>query len=121
MYAKHRSLGHHGHNELWKRLSRLAQTPTHGVVVATCIALGLYLILILFLHFWTPETHIDWSTIELQDVHFPESFAWGVATVRHQIEGMNTNNWSQFEEAKDLQRSGDACDHWNRWKSQIST
>ena len=84
-----------------------------------CIALGLYLILILFLHYRTPETHIDWSTIELQDVHFPESFAWGVATASHQIEGRNTNNWSQFEDTKDLQRSGDACDHWNRWKTDF--
>ena len=81
-----------------------------------CVAACVYLILTLLLHYWTPETHIDWSAIDLQDVNFPETFAWGVATASHQIEGGNTNNWSQFENAKDLQRSGDACEHWGRWE-----
>ena len=81
-----------------------------------CVAVCVYLIVTLLLHYWTPETHIDWSTIDLQDVNFPETFAWGVATASHQIEGGNTNNWSQFENANDLQRSGDACEHWDRWE-----
>ncbi len=52
------------------------------------------------------------------------SFLWGVATAAHQIEGNNVNSdyWvmehvpgSYFKE-----RSGDACDSWNRWREDIA-
>src|SRR5688572_9917573 len=52
---------------------------------------------------------------------FPEGFRWGVATAAHQIEGGNTaNDWWDFENRPDstvAQRSGQACDSWNRWRA----
>jgi len=51
-------------------------------------------------------------------------FLWGVATAAHQIEGSNINSdyWvmehvsgTYFKE-----RSGDACDSWNRWPEDIA-
>ena len=51
-------------------------------------------------------------------------FMWGVATAAHQIEGNNVNSdyWvmehvsgSYFKE-----KSGDACDSWNRWSEDIA-
>jgi len=74
---------------------------------------------------------------------FPRSFYWGAATASHQVEGNNTNDWSEWgkanagrlareseqnfrwnpnwkkfrSEATDPANyiSGDACDHWNRY------
>jgi len=42
---------------------------------------------------------------------------WGAATSSHQVEGNNVNNdWWQWEQnGKAKERSGRACDHWNRY------
>lgn len=60
---------------------------------------------------------------------YPEGFLWGSATSAHQVEGGCTNNnWSAFEHATDArgspriaggQRSGDACQHWDRFREDI--
>ncbi len=52
---------------------------------------------------------------------FPKYFLWGAATSSHQVEGNNTNNdWWQWEQTRDLQsRSGQACDHWNRFEEDF--
>src|SRR5258708_4141121 len=52
-------------------------------------------------------------------ITFPPNFKWCVATSAHQIEGGNTNSdWWDFEQTlgkiKNNDRSGAACDHWNR-------
>ena len=65
------------------------------------------------------EEHRDWTKVDYTSLvdgqAFPPSFMWGVATASHQIEGGNSNNWTQFEpQSKSGQLSGDACDHWNR-------
>lgn len=68
------------------------------------------------------EFHRDWSEADfdlLETASIPGTFRWGVATAAHQIEGGNVNNWSAFEEAQGIERSGDACDHWNRMESDI--
>jgi beta-glucosidase len=59
----------------------------------------------------------------------PDDFLWGAATSSHQTEGGCTNNnWSAFESAVDAsgrpriagaQKSGDACQHWNRFEEDI--
>lgn len=48
---------------------------------------------------------------------FPKSFLWGVSTSSYQIEGGNSNSdWWQWEEkGKTQDKSGRACDYWNRW------
>ena len=77
-------------------------------VVAGLIFSG-YTLTILYLQLRNPEIHLDWQEIELSDVEFPNTFAWGVATASHQIEGNNQNNWTQFEESKKLELSGEAA------------
>ena len=74
------------------------------------------------------ETRWDWNKINLDSITFPKSFIWGTATASHQVEGNCKNNWSEFEKGfknngkpniKDAQISGLACDHWQRYKSDI--
>ncbi|MEA2007095.1 MAG: glycoside hydrolase family 1 protein [Patescibacteria group bacterium] len=48
---------------------------------------------------------------------FPKGFLWGVAHSSHQVEGNNDNNdwWEWEEKGKTKERSGRACDSWNRY------
>lgn len=53
------------------------------------------------------------------DFLFPKNFRWCVATAAHQIEGHNVDSdWWDWEQQpgriKNGDRSGPACDHWNR-------
>jgi beta-glucosidase len=54
---------------------------------------------------------------------FPEGFTWGTATAAHQVEGGNTgNDWWAWEHEPDTvcaESSGDACDQWHRYDSDI--
>ena len=49
---------------------------------------------------------------------FPSDFLWGTSTSSYQIEGNNSNSdWWQWEEkGKTNDKSGIACDSWNRWR-----
>jgi beta-glucosidase len=55
---------------------------------------------------------------------WPRNFLWGAATAGHQIEGNNVNSdyWLlenlPITDFKD--RSGDACDSWNRWREDVA-
>ncbi|MBI4398297.1 MAG: glycoside hydrolase family 1 protein [Candidatus Omnitrophica bacterium] len=53
---------------------------------------------------------------------FPKDFLWGAATSSHQVEGNNVNNdWWQWEQnGKVKERSGKACDHWNRYREDFA-
>ena len=66
-----------------------------------------------------PEQHENWANVNLDDVHFPEGFHWGTATAAHQVEGHLVNNWTHHEQRKNLEQSGAACDHWNRWREDF--
>ena len=72
---------------------------------------------------WTEE-HRDWkgqnfASLKQGDA-FPVDFMWGVATASHQIEGGNSNNWSQFEpNSKSQQLSGEACNHWEHRSEDV--
>src|SRR5690606_8900844 len=49
---------------------------------------------------------------------------WGAATAAHQVEGNNRlNDWWDWEQLPgrifDGSRSGDACDHWNRYEQDF--
>jgi beta-glucosidase len=54
---------------------------------------------------------------------FPEGFLWGAATAAHQVEGNNINSdlWVLENVTPTLfaERSGDACDHYNRYPEDI--
>lgn len=51
------------------------------------------------------------------------NFLWGAATSSHQIEGSNKNNdWWAWEQQGHIDRkevSGDATDHWNRFREDL--
>lgn len=57
---------------------------------------------------------------------FPDGFLWGAATAAHQVEGNNTNSdwwdWENdpFPKAPLAEPSGDACDHFHRFKEDIA-
>jgi beta-glucosidase len=50
---------------------------------------------------------------------FPKGFLWGTASAAHQVEGKNSNSWTEWEKQPgriaDGKRSGRACDHYNRF------
>ncbi len=56
---------------------------------------------------------------------FPDGFLWGAATAGHQVEGGNVNadiwplEWA--EPSLFTEPSGDACDHYHRYPSDIAT
>ena len=76
-----------------------------------------------------PENNWNWNKIDTQNIHFPNSFAWGTATAAHQVEGNNTNNnWYDWEHQLNENNqprihNGDksilAADHWNRYPDDI--
>lgn len=55
--------------------------------------------------------------------HFPKGFVWGVAAAGHQIEGFNTQSdlWfcEQQEPSVFREKSGIACDSYNRWAEDL--
>jgi beta-glucosidase len=48
---------------------------------------------------------------------FPNDFVWGAAYSSHQVEGNNKNNdwWDWEQQGKTKEKSGWACDSWNRY------
>lgn len=57
-------------------------------------------------------------------IDFPKGFLWGTATAGHQVEGNNTNceSWvlEHLPDTIYAQPSGDACDHYHRYPSDIA-
>lgn len=55
---------------------------------------------------------------------FPETFLWGVATAAHQVEGNNVNSdtwlFENVEETAFAEPSGDAMDHYHRFREDIA-
>lgn len=55
---------------------------------------------------------------------FPERFFWGAATAAHQVEGNNANSdfWAleQLPGSPFREPSGDACDHYHRYRQDIA-
>ena len=88
-----------------------------------------WIIPVIYFNLSYPETSWDWNKIDTQNIHFPNSFAWGTATAAHQVEGNNTNNnWYDWEHQLDENNqprihNGDksilAADHWNRYPDDI--
>ena len=88
-----------------------------------------WIVSVIYFNLSYPETNWNWEKIDTQNIHFPNSFAWGTATAAHQVEGNNTNNnWYDWEQQLDENNqprihNGDksilAADHWNRYPDDI--
>ena len=81
--------------------------------------IAVYVLIIIILSLSFPERYLNWEEINCSNYNFPDNFTWGVATASHQIEGNNNNNWTDFEVKSGLEKSGDACQHWIRWKDDF--
>src|SRR5690242_1257560 len=70
-------------------------------------------------HEQAPERHARTVT----EATFPDGFLWGAATAGHQVEGNNVNsNYWEWEHAPDtpfVEPSGDAVDHYHRWREDL--
>lgn len=49
-----------------------------------------------------------------------QKFFWGAATSAHQVEGNNRNDWSEWERDHNLEQSGSASDHYNRFREDFN-
>ena len=92
------------------------------------VPIGLWLMYVITMSARHPEVRWDWEKEETKTLSFPPGFVWGVATAAHQVEGGCTNNWSEWENTPDENgnprihkgnKSGMACDHWNRYREDI--
>ncbi|MFA5088163.1 MAG: glycoside hydrolase family 1 protein [Candidatus Omnitrophota bacterium] len=82
---------------------------------------SLAIFLFVFVVLGCAGTHKTISEQTPREFTFPKDFFWGAATSSHQVEGNNTNNdWWRWEETRVPQaRSGQACDHWNRFEEDF--
>jgi beta-glucosidase len=57
----------------------------------------------------------------MNGIEFPEGFLWGASTSAYQIEGgSDRTDWWAWEQAGRVpQKSGAACDSWNRWAEDL--
>lgn len=93
------------------------------------ILLLAYFVPTAYLNITEPVVRWDWDKIDLNDLAFPNGFVWGVASAAHQVEGGHTsNNWSAWENTSypdgrphilNNEKTGAACDHWNRYPEDI--
>lgn len=54
--------------------------------------------------------------------NYPNGFLWGASTAPHQIEGNNVNSdwWQKEQSTPGMERSGDACDSYHRYREDIA-
>ena len=52
---------------------------------------------------------------------FPDRFLWGASTSAHQVEGQNLHSdwWTWEQSGRVKERSGQACDHYNRFAADF--
>lgn len=90
----------------------------------------LYLFGLRYLNSRDPLLQWDWSKIDASKKKFPKDFIWGVASSAHQVEGghqeLNQFGWWEQQTKNGNEptilnndKSGDACDHWNRYPEDI--
>ncbi len=51
-------------------------------------------------------------------IKFPDGFLWGAATAAHQVEGGNTNDWSQWEKKNAARLAKEAEAYWKKWQRE---
>jgi len=92
--------------------------------------LAIYGIAMYFLNLNDTLLKWDWENIDTSEKSFPKDFVWGVASAAHQVEGghQDINNFGWWEKQVRANReptilnndkSGLACDHWNRYPEDI--
>ena len=95
------------------------------VVIALLYAFGMY-----YLNTTDSLIKWDWTKIDTSKKEFPNDFVWGVASAAHQVEGghQDINNFGWWEKQTksngeptivNNDKSGLACDHWNRYAEDI--
>ena len=55
------------------------------ITLSSLIILG-WISIVLYFSISNPEIEWDWDSIDTDDIHFPNTFAWGTATAAHQVE-----------------------------------
>lgn len=73
------------------------------------------------------EINWDWSSLDVDQIEFPQSFLWGCADSALQTEGVVTagnktveNSWTDFEKSAHLKvHVGNACERWTRYKDDF--
>ena len=72
---------------------------------------------------WTLLRRLDYERNHMTNP-FPQDFLWGVATAGHQVEGNNVNSDTWFLEQLPgtifAEPSGDAVDHYHRYREDIA-
>jgi len=73
----------------------------------------------------------NWSSVETETIDVPDNFLWGIAWSEYQNSGAghcSKSNWALWEQTSakdglphivDNQQSGYACDHWNRYQTDV--
>ncbi|MEK7151874.1 MAG: glycoside hydrolase family 1 protein [Patescibacteria group bacterium] len=56
--------------------------------------------------------------MEKKALQFPKGFLWGAATSAHQVEGGNTNDWSEWEKEHAERFAEEAKKHWEPWQQE---
>ncbi len=101
-----------------------------SVIIGILLASIMYLLGLWILNSKDPLLQWDWQSIDTSKKPFPKHFVWGVASSAHQVEGghQNINNFGRWEQQTkpngdptilNNDKSGDACDHWNRYPEDI--
>ena len=104
------------------------------LIFALIVSIGLYIFLLKRYQLEDKEILWDWSSLDADIENIlaqpvGKEWLWGAATAAHQVEGNLTNsNWAWWEHQVDDkgqprihggQKSGAACDHWNRYEQDI--
>jgi beta-glucosidase len=89
------------------------------------------LIVTLLFHLFVYAQEWDWTKINTDEIKVDKSFLWGAAICEYQNSGADhcdKSNWAHWETTTfpdgsphiiHNQKSGSACDHWNRYPEDI--
>jgi beta-glucosidase len=109
-------------------------STTGIVIIITIVFFIIYVVLLKKYSLQDTEFLWDWQKLEPEiDAVLREptdkEFLWGTATAAHQVEGnLSKNNWYWWEHQTDAkgnprihrgQKSGKACEHWERYPKDI--
>jgi len=96
-----------------------------SIIIAAIYSFGIY-----YLNLNDTLLKWNWEEIDTSEKAFPKDFVWGVSSAAHQVEGghqdINSFGWWEQQTRVDGKptivnndKSGLACDHWNRYPEDI--